>query len=61
MKPTDPHVTWIDDKPLGLMERLYLPLFMQGLSTTARHMISPKVTVHFPEERPTVGNPLIYR
>ena len=36
MKPTDPAVTWIEDKPLGLAERLYLPLFVQGLTTTAQ-------------------------
>ena len=61
MKPTDPAVTWIEEKPLGLAERLYLPLFVQGLTTTARHLVSPKVTVSYPEQRPTVGNPLIYR
>ena len=61
MKPTDPAVTWIEEKPLGLGERLYLPLFVQGLTTTARHLVSPKLTVSYPEQRPTVGNPLIYR
>jgi len=61
MKPTDPQIVWLEEKPLGLAERLYLPLFVQGLATTARHMVSPKVTVSFPDERPTVGNPLIYR
>ena len=61
MKPTDPAITWLEEKPLGLTERLYLPLFLQGLSTTARHMVSRKVTVNYPEVRPTVGNPLIYR
>ena len=61
MKPTDPSVTWIEEKPLGLGERLYLPLFVQGLTTTARHLVSPKLTVSYPEQRPTVGNPLIYR
>ena len=61
MKPTDPAITWLEEKPLGLTERLYLPLFFQGLSTTARHMVSRKVTVNYPEVRPTIGNPLIYR
>ena len=32
MKPSDPGITWIDDKPLGLAERLYVPLFVQGLA-----------------------------
>jgi NADH-quinone oxidoreductase subunit I len=54
MKSTDPGITWLEDKPLGLAERLYLPLFVHGLATTARHLVSRKVT-------PTVGNPLIYR
>jgi NADH-quinone oxidoreductase subunit I len=61
MKSTDPGITWLEDKPLGLAERLYLPLFVQGLATTARHLVSRKVTVSYPEQRPTVGNPLIYR
>ena len=61
MKPTDPAITWLEPKPLGLTERRYLPLFLQGLTTTVRHLVSPKVTVNFPEQRPVVGNPLIYR
>ena len=61
MKPTDSSVRWIEERPLGLTERLYLPLVLQGLTTTARHLVSKKVTVSFPEERPAVGNPLIYR
>ena len=48
MQATDPAITWLEDKPLGLAERLYLPLFVQGLATTARHLVSPKVTVSFP-------------
>lgn len=31
MKPSDPGITWIDEKPLGLAERLYVPLFVQVL------------------------------
>ena len=42
MKPSDPGITWIDDKPLGLAERLYIPLFVQGLATTSRHLVSKK-------------------
>ena len=61
MKPDDPGVTWIEEKPLGLAERLYLPLFVQGLATTGKHLVSKKNTVNYPEQRPTVGNPLIYR
>jgi NADH-quinone oxidoreductase subunit I len=61
MKPSDPSITWLEEKPLGLAERLYLPLFVNGLTTTARHLVSPKVTVSYPDQRPKVGNPLIYR
>ena len=31
MKPSDPGITWIDEKPLGLAERLYLPLLSKDL------------------------------
>ena len=55
MKPTDSSVRWIEERPLGLTERLYLPLVLQGLTTTARHLVSKKVTVSFPEERPAVA------
>jgi NADH-quinone oxidoreductase subunit I len=34
---------------------------VQGLTTTARHLFSPKITVDFPEVRPKIHNPLIYR
>ena len=61
MKPSDPGITWIDEKPLGLAERLYIPLFVQGLATTSRHLVSKKNTVNYPEQRPDIGNPLIYR
>ena len=61
MKPSDPGITWIDEKPLGLAERLYIPLFVQGLTTTSRHLVSKKNTVNYPEQRPDIGNPLIYR
>ena len=61
MTPNDPQITWVEEPKLGLAGRMYLPLFFQGLTTTARHLVSQKVTVQFPEERPTIGNPLIYR
>ncbi len=40
---------------------MYLPLFVQGLVVTTKHLLGRKVTVSFPEERPQIGNPLIYR
>jgi NADH-quinone oxidoreductase subunit I len=61
MKPNDANIDWLEEPKLGLAGRLYLPLFLQGLSVTAKHLVGPKVTVQFPEERPVVGNPLIYR
>jgi NADH-quinone oxidoreductase subunit I len=61
MNPADSNIKWIEEPKLGLAGRMYLPLFVQGLSVTTRHLFSPKVTVSFPEERPKVGNPLIYR
>ncbi len=61
MKSTDPSVKWIEEPKLGFAGKMYLPLFAQGLSTTAKHLFSPKVTVSYPETRPNIGNPLIYR
>jgi NADH-quinone oxidoreductase subunit I len=61
MKPDDPQIRWIEEPPLGLTGRMYLPLFAQGLTTTIKHLFSPKVTQSFPDERPKIGNPLIYR
>src|SRR5882757_3367677 len=61
MKANDPNITWVKEPELGLAGKMYLPLFIQGLTTTAKHLVSPKVTVSFPEVRPEIGNPLIYR
>ncbi len=61
MKPNDPAVLWLEEPKLGLAGKMYLPLFVQGLVVTTRHLFSKKVTVSFPETRPTIGNPLIYR
>jgi NADH-quinone oxidoreductase subunit I len=61
MKPDDPNVKWVSEPDLGLFGRMFLPLFFDGLTTTARHIVAPKVTVQYPEEEPNIGNPLIYR
>jgi NADH-quinone oxidoreductase subunit I len=61
MKPNDPAVKWIEEPQLGLAGKMYLPLFLQGLSTTTRHLFSPKITVSFPEDRPKIRDPIIYR
>ena len=61
MKADDKNIKWVEEPTLSLSDRLYLPLIMSGLTTTAKHMFSPKITQSFPEERPKFGNPLIYR
>src|SRR6478752_7689805 len=61
MKADDPNITWMKEPKLGLAGKMYLPLLVQGLTTTARHLFGPKMTVSFPEVRPTIENPLIYR
>ena len=40
---------------------MYLLLFVQGLTTTPRHLFSRKMTVSNPEARPKIPDPLIYR
>jgi NADH-quinone oxidoreductase subunit I len=47
-------IRWIEEPKMGLLEQLYLPAIFAGLQTTVRHMFSPKVTVQFPEQRPTM-------
>lgn len=61
MKADDPNILWIQEPRLGLAGKMYLPLLVQGLTTTTRHLFGPKRTVSFPEERPKIDNPLIYR
>ncbi|MFV1964134.1 MAG: NADH-quinone oxidoreductase subunit I [Pirellulaceae bacterium] len=65
MKPDEPDIQWVDEPQLGLSGQLYLPLFVQGLSTTLRHLkdsLQGKVaTVSYPDEEPEIANPLIYR
>jgi NADH-quinone oxidoreductase subunit I len=61
MKPDDPDIQWVEEPALGLTGKMYLPLLAQGLTTTARHLFSPKVTVSYPDVEPQIDNPLIYR
>jgi len=65
MKPDDPSIYWVEEPPLGLSGRMYLPLYVQGLTTTFRHLkdsLQGKVvTVSYPDEEPELGDPLIYR
>ena len=34
MKNDDPEIKWIEEPKLGLAGKMYLPLFVQGLTTT---------------------------
>jgi NADH-quinone oxidoreductase subunit I len=61
MQATDPNVKWLEEPKLGLTGKMYIPAVIGGLATTTKHLFSKKMTVSFPEERPTIGNPLIYR
>jgi NADH-quinone oxidoreductase subunit I len=61
MKTDDPNISWVEEPRLGLAGRMYLPLFLQGLTTTSRHLVGHKMTVPYPDQEPEIGNPLIYR
>lgn len=65
MREDDPNIHWVPEPELGTAGRMYLPMFVQGLSTTFRHLkrslSGGSVTVSYPDEEPRLGNPLIYR
>jgi len=65
MKANDPNIKWIPEPELGLAGKMYLPLIVQGLTTTWKHLSKSlsgeTVTVSYPDEEPQIGNPLIYR
>ncbi len=65
MREDDPSILWVEEPQLGVTGQMYLPLFVEGLSTTFRHLrrsLSGKtVTVSYPDQEPEIGNPLIYR
>ncbi|MFZ5828787.1 MAG: NuoI/complex I 23 kDa subunit family protein [Planctomycetota bacterium] len=61
MKPDDKQITWVKEPELGVAGRSYLLLFLQGLTTTIRHLFSRKQTVQFPEQPHEIPDPLIYR
>jgi NADH-quinone oxidoreductase subunit I len=39
----------IEQKPMTLAERLYLPAILSGLTVTFRHLFKKKVTISYPE------------
>ncbi|HEY0899026.1 MAG TPA: NADH-quinone oxidoreductase subunit I, partial [Sphingobacteriaceae bacterium] len=40
----------IEQQPMTLMERMYLPSIIKGLAITFRHMFKKKETVFYPEQ-----------
>jgi NADH-quinone oxidoreductase subunit I len=60
-RETGKKIRWVDESPLSPTERTYLPLVLQGITTTVRHLFSKKITVQFPEERYEIPDPIIYR
>ena len=56
MRSDDPDIKWVEEPKLGLAGRMYLPLIAGGLTTTAKHMVSSKVTVSYPDQEPEIAN-----
>jgi NADH-quinone oxidoreductase subunit I len=61
MKSNDQQITWMKEPRLGPLGTSYLLLFIQGLTTTFRHLLRRKKTVQSPEERHEMADPLGYR
>lgn len=61
MNQDDKNIQWVQEPELGLSGRSYLPLFVEGLTTTVKHLFGPKMTVEYPDQSHEIPNPLIYR
>ena len=61
MKPDDKSILWVEPPRLGLLGKSYLLLFVQGMTTTLRHLFRRKLTVQSPEARHPIVDPLGYR
>jgi NADH-quinone oxidoreductase subunit I len=61
MKRDDQDIVWVKRPRMGMTGRSYLPLFLQGMRTTLRHLFRRKKTVSSPEARHEIPDPLIYR
>ena len=65
MKPDDPSIKWVEEPKLRLTGKMYVPIYVQGLTTTLQHLkrsVQGDVeTVSYPDEEPEIANPLIYR
>lgn len=59
MKTSDSSIRWVSAPQLSLLDRIYLPAIAQGIATTFKHLIGPKVTESYPEVRPQL--PANYR
>ena len=44
----------VERKPLSFAERTYVPQIFAGMKTTWKHLVAPKVTLQYPEERPAL-------
>ncbi|WP_309386391.1 NuoI/complex I 23 kDa subunit family protein [Cerasicoccus frondis] len=44
----------VDRSPLTFWEKTYMPQVLGGLKITLDNMLRPKVTLQYPEERPTI-------
>jgi len=44
----------VERKPPTLAERLYLPQILAGMKVTFKHLVSPPVTLEYPEQRPAI-------
>lgn len=65
MKSDDPKITWVAEPRLGQAGRSFLPLFVQGLTTTFKHLSKSlsgeTFTLSYPDEEPKLDAPLLYR
>jgi NADH-quinone oxidoreductase subunit I len=44
----------VERKPLSFAERTYIPQILGGMRTTFRHLLAPKETLEYPEQRPPI-------
>jgi len=47
-------VTWVASPKLGLLEQLYIPIVLDGLRTTVKHLVGKKRTESYPEQLPVL-------
>jgi NADH-quinone oxidoreductase subunit I len=59
MPMTESDVRWVQEPKLGLFAQLYLPIVVDGLTTTLAHLVKPKITEQYPEQEPDL--PANYR